>query len=114
MSLMNRPSVAGGATGAHQAALMPLLGTVKRLKRSLTPVRPSLAFQSALEGELLGVARRLATSRGNAPRIVVCGARPAEIRTRQAAAILGGLTAVSILVAICLLISRAGQERQRG
>ena len=37
MSLTNRPAAAGGATDAHQAALMPLLRTAKRVKRSLTP-----------------------------------------------------------------------------
>ncbi len=114
MSLTNRPAAAGGATDAHQAALMPLLRTAKRVKRSLTPVQPSLAFQTSLEGELLHVARRLAMSRGNAPRTVVCNAKPAGIRTEQVAAILGGLTAVSILVALLLLIWRAGREKQRG
>lgn len=114
MSLTNRPPATGGASDAHQAALMPLLRTAKRVKRSLTPVQPSLAFQASLEGELLGVARRLAMSRGNAPRTVVCRPKPATIKTQQVPAILGGLAAASILVALVLLIWRAGRPKQRG
>ena len=113
MSLTNRPSAAGAATGDNQAPLMPLLRTAKRVKRSLTPVQPSLAFQTSLEGELLHVARRLAMSRGNAPRTVVGNAKREGIRTDRLAAILGGLTAVSILVALFLLIWRAGKAKQR-
>jgi hypothetical protein len=114
MSLTNRPPAAGDVNAAHGAALMPMLRTAKRVKRSLTPVRPSLAFQSSLEDELLGVARRLAMSRGNSPRTVVCDAKQAGVRTKQVAAILAGLAAVSTLVALVLLISRAGQQRRPG
>jgi hypothetical protein len=111
MTLSNRPAAATGATGASQAALIPLLRTAKRVKRSLTPVQPSLAFRASLEGELLQVARRLAMSRGHAPRTVVGKARLAGVRREQVGVILGALTAVSLLVALILLVWRAGQEQ---
>jgi hypothetical protein len=113
MTLTTRPSAAGAATGRNQAPLIPLLRTAKRVKRSLTPVRPSLAFQSSLEGELLLVARRLAMGRGNAPRAVVGNTGLVGVRTEQVAAILGGLTAASILIALLLVIRRAGRRGQR-
>jgi hypothetical protein len=114
MSLTNRPPAAGEASAAHRATLMPMLRTAKRVKRSLPPVRPSLAFQASLENELLGVARRLAMSRGNVPRTVVRDVQPAGVRTGRAAAILVGLAAVSVLVALVLLMGRADQKRRPG
>jgi hypothetical protein len=114
MSLMSHPTVAGDAKTAHQATLMPMLRTARRVKRSLVPVQPSLAFQASLEGELMGMARRLAMSRGNGSRTVVRVAKSAEIRTQQMAAVVGGLASVSILVALVLLMRTAGRQRDRG
>ncbi len=86
---------------------MPLLRTAKRVKRSLTPVQPSPAFRASLEGELLGVARRMAVSRGNALRAVVSVARPATLRNRQVPAVLSGFAVASMLVALALILFRA-------
>jgi hypothetical protein len=113
MSLTNRPSAASVATGAGTTALLPLLRTAKRVKRTLTPVQPSQAFQASLGGELLRVARRLAMSRGNAPRALIDDVGFAGIRREQAAVILGGLAVASTLLALLLLMSRAGRARRR-
>jgi hypothetical protein len=113
MSLTTRPSAAGAASNADRAAFLPLLRTAKRVKRSLTPVQPSVAFQASLQGELVQVARRLALRRGNAPRAVVENAGIAGMRREQVAVILGGLTAASTIVAVVLLVWRAGRAERR-
>lgn len=69
-NVLETEPVAEGKCSAD-ADLPPLLGTARRVKRALPPVRPSEVFQSSLDGELQQVARRLARERGSRPRIVV-------------------------------------------